>query len=172
MKNLDAARKYEMPSHPDFRGNRHFRIKISCLFRGPFSKKQSLSIGENEKRRRKFPLYPLRNITMPKLGLSLRSIREQGILFCVGFSILLPLLGCDRTATRPMNDRADPTVTNSEPIARVTASASRIVFQDRTEASQLTFLYKNDEAHSEFAILESLERRSLTLTTMVLMTCW
>jgi len=115
-----------------------------------------LSIGENEKHRRKFPVYPLRNIAMPKLGLSSRLIRKRQILFCVGFSFLLALLGCDRTATRPTNDRTNPTVTKSEPMARATASAPQIVFQDRTAASQLAFLYKNDEVHSDFAILESL----------------
>lgn len=76
------------------------------------------------------------------------------------FGALL-LTGCRQEPANRAPVSSPPTVTasnvvNSPEVARAVSASLGIRFEDRTAASNLQFTYKNDEAHSDFAILESL----------------
>ena len=68
--------------------------------------------------------------------------------------VLLMIQGCQREAVSP----APKSVSNANPppLAAPIALTAGILFRDRTGASGIDFTYRNDEAHSDFAILESL----------------
>ena len=66
----------------------------------------------------------------------------------------LLIQGCQRDAVSPVPTTVSPVV--PQPTASANPPPTGILFRDRTEQSRLRFTYRNDEAHSNFAILESM----------------
>lgn len=86
-------------------------------------------------------------------------IARWGCLF--GALLLLLLSGCRQEVANPAPVSAPPTATQTNVVTLSEVSnafpiSTRLRFEDRTAASNLQFTYQNDEAHSDFAILESL----------------
>ena len=76
------------------------------------------------------------------------------VIFCVVAYIATP--GCGRQPTRAISGDPPHSTMTSETGLRSGRNSSRIAFEDRTQGSNVQFTYQNDEAHSDFAILESL----------------
>ncbi len=71
---------------------------------------------------------------------------------CVAVWLLIQ--GCQRDAVSPVPTIVSPVV--PRPVASGNPQPAGILFQDRTEQSRVRFTYRNDEAHSDFAILASM----------------
>ena len=69
---------------------------------------------------------------------------------------LLVLSGCKRQADPAVLTPPTPSVISPRQVQPTNQGGAGIVFRDRTAESQLQFTYRNDEAHSDFSILESL----------------
>ena len=85
------------------------------------------------------------------------------ILSCAAIAGLLLVPGCQRDSTPVISPK--PSVISTQPVVPAVAkgpvvpanlNGGAILFQDRTESSRVRFKYHNDDAHSDFAILESL----------------
>lgn len=76
---------------------------------------------------------------------------------CSRHAVVLLVVGALLTQGCGPGPAPKPTNGPTIPAAKkVSATTIGITFRDRTAASQLKFTYRNDEEHSEFAILESL----------------